>query len=136
MLYLVPDPMLAIREAHRVLVRNGKFAALVNHLDTTPFLMSLVADAGHSASGSRVHSDNLPGMVTEVFGHAHVTRHDNALLFDNPQPVIDYAMSCLTQPVPPAVAQTIKQRAHAWFASHPGEALRDPKGYVIVTATR
>jgi hypothetical protein len=79
------------------------------------------------------------GALLDVGGHAHVERHDGALVFDAPEPVIAYAVSCLTgfgvpagHPLRPAVERTVAERGRALFT---GTATRrDPKGYVVVTA--
>lgn len=98
--------------------------------------------AGEVGRGPRVmsvHDGNLPGMVEDVFGAAEVHRHDNELVFDTPEPVIAYTVSCLIgwgvpeeHPLRPAVIDTLISRAEAMFAG--GRQVRDPKGYVIVTA--
>ncbi len=142
MLYHVPDPIRAIAEARRVLRSGGTFAAVVNIFDTTPGLFGLVSGAV-SAHGIDVefdvpvHSGNLPDMVAGVFGNVTVQQHDNALVFDSPAPVIAYAVSCLDglgvtaeHPLRPSIVDTIATMAEQT------PVLRDPKGYVIVTATR
>jgi SAM-dependent methyltransferase len=145
MLYHVPEPVQAVREAGRVLRPGGIFAATVNIERTTPMLMNLVAESAtvhgltRSDSFTKIHSGNLPGIVRRVFGNARIHRRDNALVFDSPEPVIAYAMSCLPfvgvtvdDPLYREISATVAAKARALFAEQP--RLRDPKGYVIVTA--
>ena len=75
MLYHVPDPVLAIREARRVLRPGGRFAAVVNLAETTPLMDDVVNTvlAAHGfgplegSGAASVHSGNLPGMFEAVF---------------------------------------------------------------------
>jgi len=125
----------------------GTFAAIVNIAGATPMLLGLVAQAvaAHGLDPCvfqiPVDSENLPAMVESVFGRADVERHDNALVFDSPEPVAAYAISCLSgygvepdHPLHGSVAQTILSRAAALFAE--GGIQRDPKGYVVVRAAK
>jgi SAM-dependent methyltransferase len=149
MLYHVPDVDAALAEARRVLRPDGIFAAVVNHPGVTPRVSALVADVV-SAAGSdlparpntRVHSDNLPGMIESTFGSVVVRRHDNALVFDRPEPVIAFAVAQLSfhgvepgSALRPDLSRAIETEIRAWFNAAEGP-WRDPKGYTICTARR
>lgn len=149
MLFHVDRPEQAIAEARRVLVPGGRFVATVNHLGSTPYVSEIVRDAVVRAGieppvlpNSKVHSGNLPELVREEFGSVIEYRHDNALVFSTPRPLIRFAHSlfgfygvALDSPersqICTAVAAAIDQR----FAILDGP-WRDPKGYIICSAAR
>jgi len=149
MLYHVERPLLAIRESWRVLRVGGRFAATVNDAHTTPHLVRLVTESVKangltppSPPSIRVHSRNLPRLVETAFGNVSVERHDNALIFATPQPLVAYVVALLSfygvggdTPNRPRVIRTIQRTAAAWFASH-AAPWRDPKSYTVCVATR
>ncbi|MEZ0110894.1 SAM-dependent methyltransferase [Catenulispora sp. EB89] len=151
MLYHVDEPVEAIREARRVLRDGGRFAAVVNREKPYPHFMALLREilAGHGITPPRspdehVHGGNLPGLVAEAFDPdtVHVLRRENALLLPGPEPVVAYLASILTlQGVPddPDLHRTIiddlDKAARARFRALPDGIWREPKGYVVVTAT-
>ena len=150
MLYHLDDPAAAITEARRVLRPGGRFTAAVNRESPYPHMLTLLRDV-LTANGipllppvdDKVHGGNLPDLVARGFdtGEPRVLRRDNALVFDDPEPVVRYLTSVFTlQGVPedPALRQAITAdldaAARARFRTLPGGLWRDPKGYVLVTA--
>jgi SAM-dependent methyltransferase len=148
MLYHVGTPADALLEARRVLRPGGRFAATVNHRGTTPGFFEVLRQvlAGHGlpdpvTPNELVNSDNLPDLVTDVFGHVEVVRRDNALVVPSPEPVIAYCASMLTlsgvaadSPERRAVIADLDAEVRRRFAAG-GAPWREPKGYVICVAT-
>jgi ubiquinone/menaquinone biosynthesis C-methylase UbiE len=144
MLYHIETPAGALHEFARVTRAGGLVIAVVNHRSVVPHLMDLVGEevarhvthpAARAAIG--IHSENLPAMMSEVFGNVESFHYDNHLEFATPEPMIRFAGAvtsmCGLPPDAPErdeVLHAIAERAHAWFASHVGP-WRDPKGYSV-----
>jgi SAM-dependent methyltransferase len=149
MLYHVDDPVAAVAEASRVLTAGGRFAATVNHHDAYPHIRAIlreeVAGAGVDMPvlpSARVHSGNLPEMVAAEFGNVEVHRHDNALVYRDPEGVIRFALANLAfygvsadTPQRPQIAASVTGAIRRRFAALTGP-WREPKGYVICTAVK
>ncbi|GAA1462578.1 hypothetical protein GCM10009603_31900 [Nocardiopsis exhalans] len=147
MLYHVPGPDRALREARRVTCPGGRVLATVNHGAGLPHLVAMVKEVvgglGLDAPGYRglASSEDLPGRMREVFGEVSVTRRDNALVFAEPEPVIRYAVSVLAlYGLPPgaegyAAAAELGHRTRRWFEENQGP-WRDPKGYTVCVSER
>ncbi|MGF1427092.1 class I SAM-dependent methyltransferase [Kitasatospora sp. LaBMicrA B282] len=150
MLYHVPNPQLALEQAHRVLRPGGVFVATVNHRqvaqNTLDLVRTIVQEAGITPAPAPVNSvtsDNLPAMVTATFGTADTMRFDNTLALPTAEALTTYAAALMSfaglTPGHPATAQIreeISERARRWFTNNPGRRWEDPKGYSLVTATR
>ncbi|MFQ6397490.1 class I SAM-dependent methyltransferase [Nocardia sp. KC 131] len=148
MLYHVPDPMAALAEFRRTTKPGGAVAVVVNHPHTCPLTAELVA--AHAASygittaeafTATVDSETLPAMMTDVFGATRIHRSDNALIFDAAAPLIRFAEALFSfhgiaadHPQRQAILTDMSEDIEDWFAHHPGESWRDPKGYIVATA--
>ncbi|WP_344657302.1 class I SAM-dependent methyltransferase [Catenulispora subtropica] len=151
MLYHLDDPGSAVAEARRVLRPGGRFAAAVNRESPYPAMTALLREvlvrngvAPAPSPGDRVHGGNLPSMVALSFDSdsIRILRRDNTLVFPSPEPVSAYLASTLTlQGVPDdgalraAIVADLEASARAAFRTLPGGVWREPKGYVIVTAS-
>ncbi|MGW6332169.1 class I SAM-dependent methyltransferase [Nocardia rhamnosiphila] len=149
MLYHVPDPEQALREFRRITRPGGLVVVTVNHAGTCARSRQLVIDraAEHGlapAAGmvNDMNSTTLPPMMGEVFGDVQIARFDNALAFDNAAPLIRFAEALFSfcgvdtdSPHRTAILDAVTADIRAWFGNHPGETWRDPKGYIVATAT-
>jgi SAM-dependent methyltransferase len=150
MLYHVPDPVLAIREARRVLRPGGRFAAVVNLAGTTPLINDVVSTVlaahgcgpGEPARKISVDSLNLPGFFDVAFSETEVITVEGALVFHEPEPVIAYCSTMLgLGGVPEAGAERerieadLEAEIRGRFAEY-GGVWRDPKGYVVCVAAK
>jgi len=102
MLYHVPDREMAVGEFARVLRPAGRLLAATNSARSMGELEEVAARAGATLGAGDVVNVNATLSFTLENGAAlltrhfsHVTRHDlpGALVFPEPQPVIDYLVS-------------------------------------------
>lgn len=117
MLYHVPNLTQALAEAKRVLKPGGRFLALTNAngnllgfwqavmeaVDTNPAFEPLIKDV-RSAPFDHNH---LLGAIRGVFGNAKLEIVESALLFPDPEPVLNYFDSLRTM-------RTIPQASWDW----------------------
>ena len=149
MLYHVPEPLAALSEFKRVTKPGGVVAVVVNHARTCHRTHELVAAHARSHGIAQptdmmnpaVNSDSLPGMMHDVFGNTAIRTTDNALVFTQPEPLIAFAEALFTfcgitpdHPSRAKVLDDVTTDIRDWFAAHPGQRWRDPKGYTVITA--
>ncbi|MFC9894815.1 class I SAM-dependent methyltransferase [Nocardia sp. NPDC127579] len=149
MLYHVPEPATALAEFRRTTKPGGTITLVVNRPRTCPRIRELIT--AHAATYGidpadappyTVDSDTLPPLLDELFGAARLLHRDNALVFESPDPLIRFAESVFTfdgiapdHPHRAAVLTDLTADIEDWFRHHPGEAWRDPKGYLVATVT-
>ncbi|BDU06460.1 class I SAM-dependent methyltransferase [Nocardia cyriacigeorgica] len=146
LLHHVPQPLAALAEFRRITRPGGVVAVVVNHPHPYRSLMDLLARHGAGpAEGTivDVHTETLPALLHDVFGDTG-TRHrvDNELVFPEPEPLIRFAESLFTlcgfapdHPERDSLRAAVANDIHAWFAADPGRCWREPKGYLVATAT-
>ncbi|MEV6426258.1 class I SAM-dependent methyltransferase [Nocardia sp. NPDC051463] len=148
MLYHVPDPRAALVEFRRTTKPGGAVAIVVNHPHTCPRTAELIAAHAGSygvtttaAFAATVDSDTLPAMMTDIFGTVRIHRSDNALVFDAAAPLIRFAEALFSfhgitpdHPERQAILADMSADIEDWFAYHPGQSWRDPKGYIVAIA--
>jgi len=149
MLYHVPDPEHVLRELRRITRPGGQVAITVNYPDTCSRTRQLVTDrAGeYGLAPARdmmngVNATTLPTMMSDIFGDTRISLFDNALVFEHPAPLIKFAEAlfsfcgidtdCSHRA---AILDSVATDITDWFATHPGQIWRDPKGYIVTTAT-
>ncbi|WP_194818647.1 class I SAM-dependent methyltransferase [Nocardia sp. XZ_19_385] len=149
MLYHVPEPAAALAEFRRTTKPGGIVSVVVNRPKSCPRLRELIT--AHAATYGidpadalpyTVNAETLPPLMNEAFGTATLLRRDNALVFDSPEPLIHFAASLFTfdgiapdNPHRAAILTDLTADIEDWFTYHPGQAWRDPKGYLVATAT-
>jgi SAM-dependent methyltransferase len=149
MLYHVPDPDRALRELRRVTRPGGRVIVTVNHPATCARTRQLVCDRAteHGLTPvadmvNTVHSGTLPTLMSAVFGDIGIHRYDNALAFDTAPPLIRFAEALFSfcgidadSHCRADILDAVTADIHDWFRTHPGQSWRDPKGYIVATAT-
>lgn len=149
MLYHVPNPTKALREFQRITSPGGLVAVAVNHPETCTRTRDLVITHAEQYGlvpanelTNTVNSQTLPDMMNAVFGDTRIHRFDNALVFAEPAPLTRFAESLFsfcgvgpTSPHRPDVLAAVADDIERWFTDHPGHVWRDPKGYIVATAT-
>lgn len=150
MLYHVANPVAALREFARITRPGGRVVVTVNHARTCARTGELVTAHARGYGlepvvelANSVNSDTLPPMMTEVFTRVEIRRFDNALVFDSAAPLMRLAHAMASfcgvgadSPHREAILAAVDDDIHRWFATHPGQLWRDPKGYIVATGTR
>ncbi|MGW0249176.1 class I SAM-dependent methyltransferase [Nocardia goodfellowii] len=149
MLYHVPEPAAALAEFRRTTKPGGIVTVVVNRPQTCPRLRELILAHATTygidpadAPPYTVDADTLAPLMDQTFGTVQLLRRDNALVFDSPAPLIQFAEALFTfdgiapdNPNRAAILNDLTADIEDWFTYHAGEAWRDPKGYLVATAT-
>lgn len=148
MLYHVPEPTVAIREAYRVLCPGGWFVAAVNFADSLPetgeLLRSVVARHGIDVAAGfgrpSLHAQSLPALIEPTFGDVETIQYSNALVYPTADALARYAVAMLSfYGVGPdfanrgSVVEDVVTEAGRRFDMREGP-LRDPKGFSVFVA--
>jgi ubiquinone/menaquinone biosynthesis C-methylase UbiE len=144
MLYHVPDVSAALREFARVVGPGGVVFAATNGERNTPGLGDLeeaIADEFGLETGPGMtqtfNTGNAPELLRAVFPVVEETILPGALVFTEPEPIVDYVM---TQTVPQQAAADAELfgRIHAWATAQAASRLdtlggtwRDPKSVAL-----
>ncbi|MEU0539849.1 class I SAM-dependent methyltransferase [Nocardia sp. NPDC005978] len=148
MLYHVPDPLRALHEFRRITKPGGTVVVAINltesYARTQAVILERARAYGLAPIGElafTVGPRTLPGLLRQVFPYSRIERFDDALVFDTPAPLIDFAEAMFSfcgiaadSPHRAAILEQITEDFEAWFAANPGQRWRDPKGFLIATA--
>ena len=140
MLYHVPDIKAALQEFARVTGPGGVLLAATNGARNTPLITDLEDEmAGQfglepTPNPARTfNTANAPAQLRAVFPVVRETIIEGALVFDDPKPIVDYAMT-LSVPQQAADDPELFGRIHAWTTAQAtsrleamGGTWRDPK---------
>lgn len=142
----VPD---ALRECQRVLKRSGRFVAVVNDAGQAPLLSELIARTVKSHgidvpadARPEIDSGKLPAIVEQIFGNVQVKSFSGFLVFSEPDPLVEFAVSLLNfygvsvdSIEYPAVCASISNEINLGFRQT-GSSWCDRKGYSISMAAK
>ncbi|MGI5219309.1 class I SAM-dependent methyltransferase [Nocardia sp. CA-290969] len=149
MLYHVTDPLVALSGFRRITRPGGMVAVTVNHAGACHRTHELVAAHARNYGltppqgmiNHTVTSENLSDMMQDVFGNTTIEAHDNALVFDQPAPLIAFAEALFTfcgiaadSPHRVQILTDITTDIEQWFIAHPNQLWRDSKGYTVATS--
>lgn len=145
MIYHVPEPHLAITEMARITSPGGRVVVSVNAAGSLPRLSEAVREALDVASvpwrsSARYCSEQqLLKLMSGTLDDVRAVRRDNALVFEDPEPAVRYAIASLgvygvarDDAAWPVVAATVDTVVRRRFDSE-GAPWRDPKAFVVCT---
>jgi SAM-dependent methyltransferase len=147
MLYHVSDVTRALSEFRRVLRPGGRCVSVVNNAEQAPRLAELLRQEVERTgvvppSLPRVDASNLPELQERAFGDVAMVRFDGHLVFDDPRPLLRFAIALLgfygvnsSSQHRAEIVHRLSVEIHRWF-SRSAEPWRDQKGYVICVSRR